>query len=282
MSLGRRAQSASQIPDLIGDAVSAALAKRAGDLEAATAALLRRAVPDTMALLDATGKGGRYNIVAHPWIPDVLRKRSARGADQIGEARPKWTRPELPAGRHEVTAPDINGACLSALRTHLPIGRLEHTTGLPHDRRRAGVQLITPPAWDHEHTLPNPQGSRDEPGPLRVTEPALRLLLRLSSLKYGLCDPPQIHPRRRRRGGTVSLHRAALTASADESEQQPVISAWGVVHQNSTAPDGKTAGRVPPARLPTADAMCDRCPQMRRPGGKPVQRSSAGRCPRSL
>ncbi|MFF7601411.1 helix-turn-helix domain-containing protein [Streptomyces mirabilis] len=191
--VGRRAQSAAQIPDLIGDAVSAALAKHGGDLEAATAALLRRAIPDAMALLDTTRKGGRYDIVAHPWIPDVLRKQSARGADEIWEARPKWTRPELPAGRHEVTALDINGAYLSALKTHLPIGRLEHTTGLPHDRRRAGVHLITPPAWEHEHTLPNPLGSRDEPGPLWVTEPTLRLLLRLSSPKYGLCDPPRIH-----------------------------------------------------------------------------------------
>lgn len=129
MPIGCRAQSAAQLPDLIGDAVTAALAKHAGDLDAATAALLKRAIPDAMALLDTTRKGGRYDIVAHPWIPDVLRKQSARGADQIWEARPKWTRPELPAGRHEVTALDINGASLSALKTHLPIGWLEHTTG---------------------------------------------------------------------------------------------------------------------------------------------------------
>ncbi|GAX58482.1 hypothetical protein SO3561_10055 [Streptomyces olivochromogenes] len=92
-----------------------------------------------------------------------------------------------------MTALDINGASLSVLKTHLPIGRPEHTTGLPHDRRRAGVHLITPPAWEYEHTLPNPLGNRDEPGPRWVTEPTLRLLLRLSSPKYGLCDPPRIH-----------------------------------------------------------------------------------------
>ena len=41
--------------------------------------------------------------------------------------------------------------------------------------------------------LPNPIGQRDEPGPLWVTEPTLRLLLRLSGPKHGLCEPPEIH-----------------------------------------------------------------------------------------
>ncbi|MFD9511265.1 helix-turn-helix domain-containing protein [Streptomyces mirabilis] len=191
--VGRRVQAASDTPDLIGSAVAAALAEHAGDVEAATAALVKRAIPDAMALLDHTRKGGRYDIVAHPWLPDILRKQTARGADQVWEARPKWTRPELPAGRHEVTALDINGAYLSALKTHLPLGQLEHSTGDHHDRRRAGVHLITPPVWDHDAVLPNPIGNRDEPGPLWVTEPTLRLLLRLAGPKYGLCDPPEIH-----------------------------------------------------------------------------------------
>ncbi|MFD5628470.1 helix-turn-helix domain-containing protein [Streptomyces sp. NPDC127072] len=191
--VGRRVQSAAEVPDGIGDAVTAALAAHAGDVEEATAALVRRAIPDAMALLDETRKGGRYDIVAHPWIPDVLRKQTARGADQIWEARPKWFRSELPAGRHEVTALDINGAYLSALKTHLPIGRLEHSTDSVHDRRRAGVHLITPPVWEHEAVLPNPLGNRDEPGPLWVTEPTLRLLLRMSGPDHGLCDPPVIH-----------------------------------------------------------------------------------------
>ncbi|SNX65620.1 helix-turn-helix protein [Streptomyces sp. TLI_55] len=192
--VGRRMQAAaSQEPDLIASAVAGALAKHGGDLEAATAALVKKAIPDAMALLDETRKGGRYDVVAHPWIPDILRKQTARGADRIWEARPKWARTELPPGLHEVTALDINGAYLSALKTHLPIGQLEHSTGFDHDRRRAGVHLITPPAWDHEAELPNPIGNRDEPGPLWVTEPTLRLLLRLSGPKYGLCDPPEIH-----------------------------------------------------------------------------------------
>ncbi|WJV50805.1 helix-turn-helix domain-containing protein [Streptomyces flavofungini] len=191
--VGRRAQAASDVPDLIGDAVAAALAAASGDVEAATAALVKRAIPDAMALLDETRKGARYDVVAHPWVPDILRKQTARGADRIWEGRPKWTRGELPPGAHEVTALDINGAYLSALKTHLPIGQLEHSTGFDHDRRRAGVHLITPPDWHHDDVLPNPLGNRDEPGPLWVTEPTLRLLLRLSGPKYGLCDPPEIH-----------------------------------------------------------------------------------------
>ncbi|MFJ2606275.1 helix-turn-helix domain-containing protein [Streptomyces sp. NPDC087425] len=192
--VGRRMRAADAAePDLIAAAVSAALAEHEGDVEAATAALLKRAIPDAMALLDHTRKGGRYDVIAHPWIPDVLRKQSARGPDRIWEARPKWARPELPAGAHRVTALDINGAYLSALKTHLPIGQLEHSEGPGHDRRRAGVHLITPPEWEHDDHLPHPIGNRDEPGPLWVTEPTLRLLLRLSGPKYGLCEPPEIH-----------------------------------------------------------------------------------------
>ncbi|MFI1105000.1 helix-turn-helix domain-containing protein [Streptomyces melanogenes] len=179
--------------DLVTQAVRGALAEHHGDVEAATAALVKRAIPDAMRLLDESRKGARYDIIAHPWIPDVLRKQTAKGADQIWEARPKWTRRELPPGEHEVTALDINGAYLSALKTHLPLGQLEHSTGFAHDRRRAGVHLITPPVWEHEDVLPNPIGNRDEPGPLWVTEPTLRLLQRLSGPKYGLCEPPEIH-----------------------------------------------------------------------------------------
>ncbi|WP_129312278.1 helix-turn-helix transcriptional regulator [Streptomyces sp. L2] len=190
--VGRRLKTADS-PNPIHTAVEAALAEHSGDVEAATEALIKRAIPDAMALLDHTRKGGRYDVIAHPWLPDVLHKQSSRGADQIWEARPKWTRPELPTGEHQVTALDINGAYLSALKTHLPLGQLEHSTGDQHDRRRAGVHLITPPDWEHDAYLPNPIGSRDEPGPLWVTEPTLRLLLRVSGPKYGLCDPPRIH-----------------------------------------------------------------------------------------
>lgn len=190
---GRAFQEESGPGDLITSAVESALAKHQGDVEAATAALLKHAIPDAMALLDETRKGGRYDVVAHPALPKILRKQTSKGADQVWEARPKWTRHELPAGSHEVTALDMNAAYLSALKTHLPLGQLEHSSGFDFDRRRAGIHLITPPEWEHEDVLPNPIGNRDEPGPLWVTEPTLRLLLRLSGPKHRLCDPPEIH-----------------------------------------------------------------------------------------
>ncbi|MFF8391695.1 helix-turn-helix domain-containing protein [Cellulosimicrobium funkei] len=189
--VGRRVQLA-DAPDPISAAVAEALTKHSGDVESATNSLVKRAIPDAMALLDSTRKGGRYDVVAHPWLPDILRKQSARGSDEIWEARPKWTRPELPSGAHEVTALDINGAYLSALKTWLPLGKLEHSTGSHHDRRRSGFYLITPPEWEHGAVLPNPLGSRDEAGPIWIGEPTLRQLLRLAD-KYRLCDPPEIH-----------------------------------------------------------------------------------------
>ncbi|MGW4315528.1 helix-turn-helix domain-containing protein [Streptomyces sp. NPDC004491] len=190
---GRAFQEPSGPGDVIHEAVRAALAEHQGDIEAASTALLKRAIPDAMRLLDETRKGARYDVIAHPWIPDILKKQTSKGADQIWEARPKWTRTALPPGRHEVTALDTNGAYLSALKTHLPLGQLEHSTGFAHDRRRAGVHLITPPTWEHDAVLPNPIGQRDEPGPLWVTEPTLRLLLRLSGPKHRLCEPPEVH-----------------------------------------------------------------------------------------
>ncbi|MFD8295565.1 transcriptional regulator [Streptomyces bauhiniae] len=183
-----------RISELVTGAVQDALDAHAGDLRAAIAELQRRAIPDAMALLDATRIGARYDIVGHPPLPDILRKKSAQGADEVWEARPHWTRQDPPATVGDVTALDINGAYLSALKTHLPLGALEYSTGNVHSRRRAGIHLITPPEWDHHSCLPNPLGNREEPGPVWVTEPTLRLLQRLATPQYGpLCEPPVIH-----------------------------------------------------------------------------------------
>lgn len=58
-----------------------ALAEHRGDVDAATAALVKRAIPDAMRLPDETRKGARYDVIAHPWIADILKKQTARGAD---------------------------------------------------------------------------------------------------------------------------------------------------------------------------------------------------------
>ncbi|MET9350649.1 acyltransferase [Streptomyces termitum] len=179
----------------ITDRVRDVLAEHGGDLETAQAALLKTAIPDVMALLKASRVGGRYEHSEFPPTAEILRKKSQKGADEIWEGRPKWRNtPLLKAAkqgeRFEVTALDMNAAYLSALKCHLPIGQLrEDTTGV-HDPKKAGVHLITPPAWDHPD-LPNPLGNRMEPGELWVTESTLRLLL--DCARKDLADAPVIH-----------------------------------------------------------------------------------------
>ncbi|MFD5079658.1 hypothetical protein [Streptomyces sp. NPDC058371] len=174
-----------------------ALQKHDGDIEAAQAFLIRKAIPHAMELLDITRKGGRYDVVAFPWLPEILNKPTKDKPDQIWEARPKWSRAwdSLPPGSHTVDELDVNGAYLSALKTHLPLGELVHSEG-PIDtvkQKRSGLHLVTPGEWTHAH-LPNPLGAREEEGSLWITEATLRLLNRAASEKYGrLCAPPEIH-----------------------------------------------------------------------------------------
>jgi hypothetical protein len=175
--------------EMITDAVREELEKANGDIDTATQRLVKRAIPDAMQILDATRKGARYELIRYPEMPEILTSPTATGSDDIWEARPKWRRPAPPDG--PVTVLDVNGAYLAAFKTHLPLGRLQHSTGNTFDRRRAGVHLITPPDWEWEHILPNPIGNRDTPGPVWIAEPTLRLLYRVS--EHGLCAPPVIH-----------------------------------------------------------------------------------------
>ncbi|MEU9339577.1 transcriptional regulator [Streptomyces sp. NPDC048290] len=179
--------------DLVRETVAAALAAHDGDQRQAIAALTARAIPDAMRLLDMCRIGARYDIVRCPALPETLRKPSPHAPDRVWEARPDWQRPQAPDQTDTVAALSINGAYLAALKTHLPLGQLQPTDPHPHDRRRAGIHLITPSAWEHGAYLPSPLGPHFEPGPVWITESTLRLLLRLSSSKYALCDPPVIH-----------------------------------------------------------------------------------------
>ncbi|MGI5341858.1 hypothetical protein ACQEVS_32870 [Streptomyces sp. CA-181903] len=139
--------------------------------------------------------GGRYEHSEFPPTADILKKRSQKGADDIWEGRPKWRNTAWLKAARVAAEPvtvhvlDVNAAYLSAMTTHLPIGQLQHDTSGVHNTKRAGVHRIEPPAWDRAD-LPNPLGARQEPGPLWVTEPTLRLLLRCA--REELCDAPVI------------------------------------------------------------------------------------------
>ncbi|MEW1551686.1 acyltransferase [Streptomyces tsukubensis] len=187
---------AGPLTDRIRTAVDQHLTAANGNPDTARTTLLKRAIPDVMTLFAASRVGGRYEHTEFPPTQDILQKRSQKGADQIWEGRPKWRSTELHQAARaghihlDVTTLDINGAYLAALKTWLPIGRLTHTDTGTHDPRRAGVHRITPPDWTLTD-LPSPLGARQEPGPLWITEPTLRLLLRCA--RQGLCEMPVIH-----------------------------------------------------------------------------------------
>ncbi|MFJ5122383.1 helix-turn-helix domain-containing protein [Kitasatospora sp. NPDC088548] len=169
-----------------------------GDVKPVLAALTKDALIDATALFLRSRVGARYEHTAHPPSLEILRKPAQNKPDQIWEARPNWRNEaliaELRSGeRRLVERLDINGAYLSALKAHLPIGQLHHNPDGQYDPKHAGLYLITPPAWNHPQ-LPNPLGRRDEPGPLWITSSTLRLLLRLAGPRMGrLCEKPVIH-----------------------------------------------------------------------------------------
>lgn len=102
--------------DPIAAAVTAALRTHADNQEAAVHALIGQAIPNAMRLFNACRVGGRYDVVSHPALPDVLRKASPRTPSLIWEARPNWQRPHPLASSEPITVLDINGAYLSASR----------------------------------------------------------------------------------------------------------------------------------------------------------------------
>uniref|UniRef100_UPI003F494351 acyltransferase n=1 Tax=Streptomyces sp. CA-141956 TaxID=3240051 RepID=UPI003F494351 len=194
-SAGAPGYASGNLVEQITDTVHDVLAACTGDVDAAHAELIKRAIPDVMALLKSSRVGGRYEHSEFPPTADILRKKSQKGADEIWEGRPKWRNPVLFSAekrgeRVKVTALDMNAAYLSAMKAWLPIGQLREDTSGVHDPKKAGVHLITPAGW-HPAVLPNPLGARMEPGELWVTESTLRLLL--DCARQGLTDAPVIH-----------------------------------------------------------------------------------------
>ncbi|MFE2046386.1 DnaB-like helicase C-terminal domain-containing protein, partial [Streptomyces sp. NPDC059477] len=176
-------------------AVDQALQEHGGDVEAATAALVKKAVPDAMALFKETRVGSNYDHTVYPELLEILRKKTRGGSDEIWEGRHNWTNTHL-ADRLSTGAPvtvaalDTNASYLSAFKTHLPIGALKHNPHGGLDPRLSGVHLLTQrPAWHHPH-LPDPIGNRRETGPVVLTDATVRLLIRCA--RYDLCDQPVI------------------------------------------------------------------------------------------
>lgn len=209
------------LADMIRDRVAAELSQHQGDMQAAQATLIHKAIPDVMKLFKASRIGGRYEHSEFPPTEtDVLAKRSQKNPDLIWEGRPKWRAAELHrearAGNItlDVTALDANAAYLAAFTCWLPIGRLVESEP-SHQPKRAGIYRITPPGWDNPD-LPHPLGDRKTQGDLWITTPTLKLLL--DCAKNGLCAAPEIH-QAYTSGATESLLRTLKEALRDARQE---------------------------------------------------------------
>ncbi|MFB7618590.1 DnaB-like helicase C-terminal domain-containing protein [Kitasatospora sp. NPDC056181] len=183
--------------EMISSVVAQALEEHGGDSEDAIAVLEAKAIPNGMALFEATRVGGNYEHTVYPEKLSFLSKKTAKGADEVWEGRHKWENDplmaELRAGTRLGIAVDVldtNAAYLSAFKTYLPIGALQHQPDGGFDPRRSGIYLLPKrPAWNHPH-LPDPIGNRHEPGPLLLDDATVRLLIRCH--KLGLAEAPHI------------------------------------------------------------------------------------------
>ncbi|MEJ8673024.1 DnaB-like helicase C-terminal domain-containing protein [Streptomyces sp. MS1.AVA.1] len=182
---------------MITRAVDDALHDCDGDITAATEALVKKAVPNAMALFEATRVGGNYEHTVYPETLEFLRKKTKDGADEIWEGRHNWTNTHLMEalqnGTHPpltVSALDTNASFLSAFKTHLPIGALIHDPNGGFDPKRSGIyHLPARPTWHHTD-LPDPIGNRREDGPVLLDDATIRLLIRCARL--GLCEAPHV------------------------------------------------------------------------------------------
>lgn len=181
----------------IARTVEQALEEHGGDVEAATEALVKKAVPNAMALFEETRVGGNYDYTVYPEILEFLKKKTTDGVDEVWEGRHNWTNTvlvdQLNAGAlppATVDVLDTNAAFLSAFKAHLPIGALKHDPTGGFDPKRSGIYLLGQrPSWEHPN-LPDPIGNRRETGPVLLDDATIRLMIRCS--RNGLCEAPVI------------------------------------------------------------------------------------------
>jgi len=182
---------------MIASEVDQALQEHDGDTEAATQALIKHAIPNAMALFEATRVGANYEHTVYPEILEFLRKKVRDGVDEIWEGRHNWNNTHLLDQLRTGTVPpvtvdvlDTNASFLSAFKTHLPIGTLVHQPDGGYDPKRSGIyHLDQRPAWNHTD-LPDPIGNRHEEGPILLDDATIRLLARCA--RHGLCEAPVI------------------------------------------------------------------------------------------
>jgi len=183
--------------DMISSVVDQTLQEHGGDTEAAITALELKAIPNGMALFEATRVGGNYEHTVYPERLEFLSKKSREGADDIWEGRHKWENgpllEQVKTGALASIAVDVldtNAAYCSALKTWLPIGTLQHDPDGGFHPKRSGIYLLPKrPTWEHPH-LPDPIGNRREQGPVLLDDATIRLLLRCH--KLGLAEAPNI------------------------------------------------------------------------------------------
>ncbi|MEU3560340.1 DnaB-like helicase C-terminal domain-containing protein [Kitasatospora sp. NPDC006786] len=183
--------------NMINSVVEQTLQEHSGDTEAAITALELKAIPNGMALFEATRVGGNYEHTVYPERLEFLSKKSRDGADDVWEGRHKWENgplmDQLKAGTHQdidVDVLDTNAAFCSSLKTWLPIGALQHQPDGGFNPKRSGIYLLPKrPTWEHPH-LPDPIGNRREPGPVLLDDATIRLLIRCH--KLGLAEAPHI------------------------------------------------------------------------------------------
>ncbi|MGW2654412.1 type II toxin-antitoxin system prevent-host-death family antitoxin [Streptomyces sp. NPDC001478] len=191
--------------ELLGERIDDHLAHVQGDLEKAATRMQGQAITDVMDLFSKSRVGGRRQHTAHPPSYDFLKKERPRGVDQVWEGRHKWVNAELlddilkgSLASVPVTVLDTPGAYLNAFNLWLPQGKLVHrrhdpdnlADGFPGPKTASGIFLTEPSPWEHTD-LPNPLGSRREPGPLLLDTATVRTLIDCHR-KHDLCGPPRI------------------------------------------------------------------------------------------